>query len=427
MTQLEFAKKGIISKEVKEAQNYDSHVSAEYISNEIAKGTIVIPKNINHNFSPLAIGKGLTTKVNANIGTSERRFNLSEELLKLEAALLAGTHSVMDLSTGGDLLNIRKTMISKTPVMIGAVPMYATAAKAIKDKKPIHTITADDFFNDIEVQCAQGIDYITVHCGITKNSIDTLLSDKRSLGVVSRGGSILCGWILKNEAENPLYQYYDRLLDIAYKYDVTLSLGDGFRPGSVVDATDRGQIAELITLGELAKYAKDRNVQVIIEGPGHVPLNEIEMNVKLQKKLCDGAPFYVLGPLTTDIAPGYDHITAAIGGAIAASAGVDFLCYVTPAEHLLLPTTKDVYDGVIAARIAAHSGDIAKGIPSAIEKDRLITKYRKELNWEGIYKNSIDPVHARKRRSESESFEEDICTMCGDLCAIKNFNESVTE
>ncbi|MEI6092213.1 MAG: phosphomethylpyrimidine synthase ThiC, partial [bacterium] len=375
----------------------------------------------------LAIGRGLTTKVNANIGTSGKHANIEEELTKMNAALKAGTHSLMDLSTGGDLAKIRSILLEKSPVMMGAVPMYATAAKAIISKTPLHKISVDEIFNDIEEQCRQGIDYITVHCGITKNSIAKMLKSKRELGVVSRGGSIMCGWILKNEQENPLYEYFDRLVEIAYKYDVTLSVGDGFRPGSVCDATDRGQVEELITLGELAQYAREKNVQVMIEGPGHVPIQDVKMNVDLQKRLCNGAPFYVLGPLTTDIAPGYDHITSAIGGAIAASSGADFLCYVTPAEHLLLPTPDDVYEGVIAARIAAHSGDIGKGIKGAIEKDRLMSKYRKDLNWKGIYSVAIDPEHAKQRRSQSESSNEDICTMCGDLCAIKNFNECITK
>ncbi len=426
MTQIELARKGIISDQVIDCIKYDTHVTSEYISRGVACGEIVIPQNKNRKFSALAIGKGLTTKVNANIGTSQKHANIEEELIKMNAALKAGTHSVMDLSTGGDLAKIRSILMENCPVMMGTVPIYATAAKVMANKKPFHSITADEIFSDIEDQCRLGIDYITVHCGITRSSISRMLKSKRELGVVSRGGSITCGWILKNDKENPLYEYFDRLVDVAYKYDVTLSLGDGFRPGSVCDATDRGQMEELITLGELASYAKDKNVQVIIEGPGHVPIQDIKMNIELQKRLCNGAPFYVLGPLTTDIAPGYDHITSAIGGAMAASYGADFLCYVTPAEHLMLPTPDDVYQGVMAARIAAHSGDIGKGISTAIEKDRLMSKYRRELNWEGMYSVAIDPELARTKRSKSEAGSEDVCTMCGDLCAIKNFNECVT-
>jgi phosphomethylpyrimidine synthase len=426
-TQLESAKNGFFTPEMKDALNYDDHITKEYLIENIAKGTVVIPKNINHKFKARGIGKGLKTKVNANIGTSGKHFDINEEIEKLNVAINAGADSVMDLSTGGDLIQTRKLLLEKSPVMMGAVPIYATAAKFIQSKKNLHEITKDDIFKDLELQCQNGIDYITVHCGITKNTVETMLNSKRELGVVSRGGSILCSWIIKNGLENPLYEDYDRLLDIAYKYDVTLSLGDGFRPGSVCDSTDRGQVAELIILGELAKRAKEKNVQAMIEGPGHVPINEITSNILLQKKLCDEAPFYVLGPLTTDIAPGYDHITSAIGGGLAASVGADFLCYVTPAEHLLLPTLKDVHEGVIASKIAAHTGDIAKGIPSAIKKDQMITKYRKELNWDGIYSVAIDKNLAIKRRSESESDKEDICTMCGDLCAIKNFNDSVTK
>jgi phosphomethylpyrimidine synthase len=427
MTQLESARKGIITDEMRHAAEYDSHITPEFIAQGIIDGNIVLPKNINHNFKALAIGKGLTTKVNANIGTSGKHFDIEEELMKMHAALKAGAHSVMDLSTGGDLLKIRKVLLDNSTVMMGAVPVYATAATILEDGRAFSSMTEDEIFEDIERQCEQGIDYITVHCGITKTSIDRMLKSKRELGVVSRGGSIMCGWILKNEKENPLYSQFDRLLDIAYKYDVTLSVGDGFRPGSVVDATDRGQVDELITLGELADRARERNVQVMIEGPGHVPIQDIVANVQLQKRLCSDAPFYVLGPLTTDIAPGYDHITSAIGGAIAASAGADFLCYVTPAEHLLLPTADDVHKGVIAARIAAHSGDIGKGIKGAIDKDRMISKHRKDLNWEGIYNIALDPELAKKRRQASESSDEDICTMCGDLCAIKNFNEAITK
>jgi len=426
MTQIELARKGIISPEVKLAVNYDDHVTPEYISQGIANGHVVLPKNIGRKFNALAIGKGLTTKVNANIGTSPKHANIEEELTKMQAALKAGTHSVMDLSTGGDLKKIRKILMDNCNVMMGAVPVYATASKMLLAKRPFHSMTVDEMFEDIEAQCREGIDYITVHCGITKDALSTMLKSKRELGVVSRGGSMMCGWILRNERENPFYENFDRLVDIAYKYDVTLSVGDGFRPGSVCDATDRGQVKELVTLGELASYARDKSVQVMIEGPGHVPIQDIKMNIELEKRLCNDAPFYVLGPLTTDIAPGYDHITSAIGGALAASYGADFLCYVTPAEHLMLPTPDDVYQGVIAARIAAHSGDIGKGIKKSIEKDRLMSKYRKELNWEGIYSVAIDPELARKKRYSSESSGEDICTMCGDLCAIKNFNENIT-
>lgn len=425
-TQLEQAKKGIITKEMEIAAKYEGHITAEQLREKIAIGHAVIPKNINHNFTDIrAIGSGLKTKVNANIGTSGKHFNIEEEIEKLKVSLEYGADSVMDLSTGGNLREIRQRMLKESSVMLGTVPIYETMAKKDFRKEPLYSMTADEIFEDIEKQCKEGVDYITVHTGITKHSVEVMLDSERELGVVSRGGSVLASWIIKNGKENPLYEYYDRLLDIAYKYDVTLSLGDGFRPGSVVDATDRGQIEELITLGRLAKRARERNVQVMIEGPGHVPLNQIKTNVELQKSLCDGAPFYVLGPLTTDIAPGYDHITSSIGGAMAASFGVDFLCYVTPAEHLMLPNLDDVRKGVVAAKIAAHSGDIAKGIPEAIEKDRQMSAYRRDLNWEGMFSLALDPKEARDRKMASESGTEDVCTMCGELCAIKTFNDAV--
>lgn len=424
MTQLLEARAGNITKAMRDASKFDKHVSAEFIAKGIIDGNIVIPKNINHNFTAIAIGKGLTTKVNANIGSSAKHDNIEEELSKLHAALKAGTHSLMDLSTGANLKKTREILLANSPVMMGAVPLYATASNIIQAKRPMYSMTSDEIFRDIDEQCLQGLDYITVHCGITQKSLSRIIGSKRVTGVVSRGGSILCTWILKNEKENPLFEEFDRLLDIALKYDVTLSLGDGFRPGSVVDATDRGQIEELLTLGELCEHARFRGVQVMIEGPGHIPIQDIETNVLLEKRICKDAPFYVLGPLTTDLAPGYDHITASIGGAIAAKAGADFLCYVTPAEHLMLPTVEDVYEGVIAARIAAHSGDIGKNIPSAIEKDRLMSEHRYKLNWEGMYSMAIDPEKAKLRRSQSESPKDDICTMCGELCAIKNFNNA---
>lgn len=326
----------------------------------------------------------------------------------------------MDLSTGGNLSEIRKAILQQCPVMLGTVPIYQIAAEFMKKDKDITDMTPNELFESIEKQCEEGIDYITVHCGVTQKTLHTLGKNPRLLGVVSRGGSLTIQWMKKNKAENPLYENYDRLLDIAKKFDVTLSLGDGIRPGCLADASDAGQFKELITLGELAKKALENDVQVIIEGPGHIPLNEIEANVRLEKSICKGAPFYVLGPLTTDIAPGYDHITGAIGGALAAYYGADFLCYVTPSEHLCLPTVDDVKNGVIASRIAAHSADIARGVPSAREQDDLISHYRATFNWEGIYQVALDPILAKKRRKESEDFSKDVCTMCGKLCAIKS-------
>jgi phosphomethylpyrimidine synthase len=331
--------------------------------------------------------------------------------------VVAGTDSVMDLSTGPDLQEVREMILDRSPVMVGAVPIYAVATRLRREGQAIAAMDADDLFRSIEAQCAAGLDYITVHCGVTREVVRRLDYYERIMPSVSRGGSILMHWMERNNKENPLYEDFDSLLDIAHTHDVTLSLGDGFRPGTVVDATDGPQVEELITLGELARRARSKGVQVIIEGPGHVPLNQVVANVIMEKQLCNGAPFYLLGPLTTDIAPGYDHITAAIGGAIAAAAGADFLCYVTPAEHLCIPDAADVRAGVIAARIAGHSADLAKGIPGAMERDRQMSIHRRDLNWEGMLAQAIDPDWARKRVSLGA--DRETCTMCGELCAVK--------
>jgi phosphomethylpyrimidine synthase len=423
MTQLSLAKEGIITeamRQVAEAEGLD----AEIIRRGVANGTIVIPININRSFQARGIGTGLKTKVNANIGTSGEHINLDEEIDKLKVAIAAGADSVMDLSTGGDLDLIRQTIIKESCVMIGTVPIYGVAATLALDDKEVFRMDADDLFDEIEKHGEQGVDFITVHCGVTQRSVAALESCHRVAGIVSRGGSILAAWMKHHKRENPLFEFYDRLLEIAFKYDMTLSLGDGLRPGAIADATDRPQVAELTILGDLCRRAREAGVQVMIEGPGHVPLNQVEANVLMEKRLCDNAPFYVLGPLTTDVAPGYDHITGAIGGAIAAAAGADFLCYVTPAEHLRLPTVRDVRDGVIAARIAAHSGDIAKGIPNATNWDDEMSKCRKALDWEGMYRLAIDPDLARQRRADSEAYDKITCTMCGKLCSI-NLNNTL--
>jgi len=417
MTQLEAAKKGIITPEMKKVAS-DEKIAIDILKNNIRKGYTVIPKNINHAFKNIkGIGKNLSTKINANIGTSSDIISIDKELNKLKIAVASGTDSVMDLSTGGDLNKIREIMLAESDVMLGSVPIYALAAKLAKNDIPTSKMDTDELFKEIEKQCEQGTDYITVHCGITKNTLNSLNRSERIMGIVSRGGSILADWIRVNNKENPLYEFFDDLLAIAYKYDVTLSLGDGLRPGAISDATDTAQIDELITLGKLAKRAWDKNVQVIIEGPGHVPINDIEKNIILQKEICSGAPFYILGPLPTDIAPGYDHITSAIGGAIAGAAGADFICYVTPAEHLCLPDEKDVKEGVIAAKIAAHIADIAKNVPGAIQKDIQMSKYRRSLDWEGMFSLAIDPERAKKRLQKN--MDIDSCSMCGKLCAVK--------
>ncbi len=417
MTQLEAAKKGIVTPEMKKIAK-DEQIEEIKLMNLVAEGKVVIPKNINHSFeNVMGIGKGLRTKINANIGTSADCPSVEREIEKLNVAVKAGADSVMDLSTGGDLKLARRELLKACPVMMGAVPLYAVAAELAAKNILTENMDGEALLRSIEAQCEEGLDYITVHCGVTKESVARMDNSDRTCGIVSRGGSILANWIRKNNKENPLFEYYDDLLAIASKYDVTLSLGDGFRPGAIVDATDRPQIDELIILGELAKRAYEKNVQVIIEGPGHVPLNQIETNMILQKRLCNDAPFYILGPLPTDIAPGYDHITCAIGGAIACAAGADFLCYVTPAEHLCLPDEKDVHEGVIASKIAAHIADIAKGIPGAIERDRQMGIYRKNLDWEGMFSLSVDPETAREKFQKNRDVNS--CSMCGKLCAVR--------
>jgi len=419
MTQLEKACKGLITEEMKIAARVEK-VDPEYIRKGLVDGTIVICRNVNHkSIKPLAIGLGLRTKVNANIGTSKDHMDLNLELKKLKIAVDAGADAVMDLSTGGNLAAIRKKVMKKSTVAIGTVPIYQAAVKIIEEGKAISEMTADDIFAVIEENGKDGVDFITVHCGVTRLSVAALKSQKRILGIVSRGGSMTANWMDCNKKENPLYEQYDRLLEIAHRFDMVLSLGDGLRPGAIDDATDQAQLQELIILGALAARARNAGVQVMIEGPGHVPLNEIVTNIKLQKEICNNAPFYVLGPLPTDIAPGYDHITSAIGGAIAGAAGADFLCYVTPAEHLRLPTLADVRDGVIAARIAAHIADIAKGLPGARAKDRKMSQCRKNFDWQGQVDLSIDPEKALALLEKSKSAKDEGCTMCGELCAIK--------
>ncbi len=417
MTQLETARQGKISKEMKAVARVEG-VEAEFVRQGVAQGTIVITANVNHTgLVACGVGKGLSTKVNANIGTSSDYGDVSTELEKVKVALEAGADTIMDLSTGGNIPAIRKAIIAASPRPIGTVPIYQAGIEAIEKHGAIVKMTPDDLFAAIEDNARDGTDFVTVHCGITLAAIARLKQQGRVTDVVSRGGAFLVGWMLHNERENPLYEQYDRLLDIAREYDVTLSLGDGMRPGSLADATDRTQIEELLTLGELVQKAQDAGVQVMVEGPGHIPLDQIETNVRLQKAICKGAPFYVLGPLVTDIAAGYDHITSAIGGAIAAMNGADFLCYVTPSEHIAIPDINDVREGIIASRIAAHAADIVKGIKGAAERDRAMAVARKRLDWEEQARLSLDPEHfkdVRKRRGTSGS----ACSMCGQYCAM---------
>lgn len=419
MTQLEAARKGIITEEMKLCADREG-VTPEFVRSGIEEGTIVVVRNTDHrSIEPLAIGKGLRTKVNANIGTSKDHADLSLELEKVRISVAAGADTIMDLSTGGDIRSIRKAVIRESPLPVGTVPIYQAALRMLDAKKAISQMSADDLFDVIEENGEDGVDFITVHCGVTRGSVRAIEEQGRLLGIVSRGRSITANWMASNDRENPLYEEFDRLLEIAARYDMVLSLGDGLRPGCLADATDRGQVQELILLGELARRARAKDVQVMIEGPGHVPLKDIRANIQMQKALCNGAPFYVLGPLPTDIAPGYDHITSAIGGAIAGAAGADFLCYVTPSEHLRLPTLDDVREGIIAAKIAAHIADIAKGLPGAVERDSRMAACRKTFDWQGQIDASIDPDKTRRLLEKSESAKEEGCTMCGEFCAIR--------
>jgi len=423
MTQLEQARKGIITNEMKQTALQEG-VEPGYIRSSIVDGTVIITKNKRRkSIEPLAIGKGLRTKINANIGTSQDRVSLKQELEKLHTAVSAGADAVMDLSTGGQVDEIRKAIIKESPVPVGTVPIYQAALEAVRKGKSLVELEADEIFDIIEKHAEDGVDFITVHCGVTRRSIEHIKKEGRLMGIVSRGGALTAEWMNFNKKENPLFENYDRLLKIAKEYDMVLSLGDGLRPGCLADATDRGQIEELVSLGELAQKAVAEGVQVMIEGPGHMPIPQIEANILLQKRLCHGAPFYVLGPLVTDIAPGYDHITSAIGGAIAGAAGADFLCYVTPSEHLRLPTIEDVKEGVIASKIAAHAADIAKGVRGAMNRDIQMAKARKSLNWDEQIRLSLDPERARLLRESSPPADKEVCTMCGSLCAIKVSNK----
>jgi len=418
MTQLEIARRGKISPQM-EAVAQAEGLEAEFVRQGVAGGMVVIPANVRHSgLVPCGIGEGLSTKVNANIGTSSDFGGIDTELEKLRVAVDSGADTVMDLSTGGDISAIRQAIITSSSVSIGTVPIYQAGIEAIDKYGAIVKMSADELFAVIEEHARDGVDFITVHCGVTRLAIERLKQQGRVADVVSRGGAFLIGWMLHNEQENPLYEQYDRLLDIAREFDVTLSLGDGMRPGSLADATDRPQVEELLTLGELVPRAQQAGVQVMVEGPGHLPLNQIETNVRLQKAICKGSPFYVLGPLVTDIAAGYDHITGAIGGAIAAAAGADFLCYVTPSEHLAIPDVDDVRQGVVASRIAAHAADIVKGVSGAEERDRKMSLARKRLDWEEQARLSLDPERSYQVHRERSSTGS-ACSMCGEYCAME--------
>jgi len=417
MTQLELARKGIVSPQMNHVAEKEG-VESDFIIQGLVEGKITIPANANHiNLIPCGIGAGLRTKVNANIGTSSDFHDLNTELRKLQTAISSGADTVMDLSTGGDISAIRRAILNASTVPVGTVPIYQAGIESIENRGAIVNMSVDDIFTIIREHAKDGVDFMTVHCGVTQASVDRLKKQGRITDIVSRGGAFLIGWMLHNDAENPLYQFYDRLLDLALEYDFTLSLGDGLRPGCLADATDRAQVEELIILGELVEQAREAGVQAMVEGPGHLPLDQIATNVQLEKSLCRGAPFYVLGPLVTDIGAGYDHITAAIGGSIAAAAGADFLCYVTPTEHLALPNVEDVKEGVIASRIAAHAADIVKGVKGAKEWNEQMSRARRALDWETQAKLSLDPVLSQHIHGKIPA-EGTTCSMCGKYCAM---------
>ena len=418
-TQMDAANKGIVTREMKLAAKKE-HMEPEELRNLVAKGRVVIPANKNHTcLEPNAIGSMLRTKINVNLGTSRDCVDRKQELEKVNYAVKLGAESIMDLSSFGDTQKFRRRLTAECPAMIGTVPIYDAV---VYYHKPLKEITAREWIDIVKMHAEDGVDFMTIHVGINRATAHRFKEAKRLTNIVSRGGSIIFAWMEMTGEENPFYAHYDEILDICRKYDVTLSLGDACRPGCIADATDISQMEELVTLGELTKRAWERQVQVIIEGPGHMPLDQIAANMKIQETICKGAPFYVLGPLVTDVAPGYDHITAAIGGAIAAAAGASFLCYVTPAEHLRLPDLSDVKEGIIAARIAAHAADIAKGIRGARDWDNKMSLARKNLDWEEMFNLSIDPEKARAYRALAKPEKEDTCSMCGNFCAVKNMN-----
>jgi len=415
-TQMAAARQGVLTPQMQQVLADESIHESDLIE-RVANGRIAIPANRNHpNLIAKGIGAGLTTKVNVNLGVSEDCCNVENELNKVRRSIELKADAIMDLSTFGDTRAFRRRTVEISPVMIGTVPVYDAVARY---GKKVTSISVDDFFDVVRIHAEDGVDFMTIHAGLTQTAVQRLRNNPRLTHVVSRGGSLLLDWMVTNERENPFFEHFDRLLELCRQYDVTLSLGDGLRPGSLNDATDAAQIQELIILGELTKRCWQADVQVMIEGPGHVPLNEVVANMQLEKKLCHGAPFYVLGPIVTDVAPGYDHITSAIGGALAATYGADFLCYVTPAEHLRLPDADDMKEGIIAARIAAHAADIAKGIPKAIDWDNAMSLARKELDWTKMFELAIDPEKAKAYRASSQPIDQEVCTMCGDLCAVK--------
>lgn len=418
-TQMEAAKKGIITPEMKIVAQKE-YISEKALCELVAKGEVCIPCNINHkSISPEGIGTKMRTKINVNLGISGDCNNYENEMKKVDLSIKYGAEAIMDLSNYGKTNTFRKQLIEKSPAMIGTVPMYDAIGYLEKD---LLEITAEDFLKVVKAHAEEGIDFMTIHAGINRRAVEAFMRDKRKMNIVSRGGSLLFAWMMMTGNENPFYEYYDEVLEILREYDVTISLGDALRPGCIDDSTDAGQISELIELGALTERAWAKDVQVMVEGPGHMAMNEIAANMKLQKRICHNAPFYVLGPLVTDIAPGYDHITSAIGGAIAASSGADFLCYVTPAEHLRLPDIDDVKEGIMASKIAAHAADIAKGVPHATDPDNAMAAARHEVDWEKMFSIAIDPDKARAYFESTPPADRHTCSMCGKMCAVRTTN-----
>lgn len=419
-TQMDAARRGILTKQLR-AVAAEEKMEAERLRELVAKGQAGIPANKNHAcLKPCGIGRALRTKINVNLGVSRDCLDLDEEFKKVEAAVKMGAEAIMDLSSFGDTKAFRQKLIRDCTAVLGTVPIYDAV---VYYNKPLKTITSDEWIDIVRMHAQEGVDFMTIHCGINRETARKFKENKRHTNIVSRGGSIIFAWMELTGEENPFYARFDEILEICREYDVTLSLGDACRPGSIADAGDIAQIEELVTLGELTQRAWARDVQVMIEGPGHMPLNQIRANMEIEQTVCKGAPFYVLGPLVTDVAPGYDHITSAIGGAIAATYGASFLCYVTPAEHLRLPTVEDVKEGIIASKIAAHAADIAKGLPGADEWDYQMSEARRNLDWERQFALAIDPEKARTYRAESMPEREDTCTMCGKMCAVRNINK----
>lgn len=418
-TQMDAARKGIVTPQM-EAVAKEENIPVEKLMGYVAAGTVAIPANKNHKcLKPHGIGSMLKTKINVNLGTSRDCVDLDAEMEKVQDAVDMGAEAIMDLSSFGDTQKFRRKLTAECPAILGTVPIYDAV---VYYNKPLPQITADEWIDIVRMHAQDGVDFLTIHCGVNKATGERFLKNKRMMNLVSRGGSLIFAWMMATGNENPFYERYDEVLDICAEYDVTISLGDACRPGCIEDGTDISQIEELVTLGELTRRAWEKNVQIMVEGPGHMPLNQIAANMQIQKTICKGAPFYVLGPIVTDVAPGYDHITAAIGGAIAAASGAAFLCYVTPAEHLRLPTPEDVREGIIASKIAAHAADVAKGIPDAVQWDHEMAVARRNLDWDRQFELAMDPKKAKRYRATSTPEREDTCTMCGKMCAVRTLN-----